>query len=429
MLQPNSENHDMRFALIAEIAKALMLARFRQTMVAAIGVTFSITMFIALLGFMNGLNDLLDGLILNRTPHIRFYNDIKPNEDQPINISDEFRDFFNIIRSVKPSVSRVSIYNNGEIIRTLDGDERILGVAPKIAIQVFFNVGNVDLPGVLNGVEVEAEDKLFAFSDYVVEGSFMDLKYTANSIILGKGAADKMMAEIGDFVQATTAQGNRLQLKVVGFYQSGLGELDNLQSYVSIGTAQRMLGETSSYITDIQVKMHDYALSPAVAREYSSIFGIDADDIQTINAQFETGSQIRSLISYVVGITLLIVSGFGIYNILNMMIYEKMDTIAILKAIGFSGTDVKTVFTTIAISIGLAGGLMGLFFGFVASLGIERIPFETEALPTIKTYPVNFDPKYYIIGGVFSLVTTYLAGYFPSRKASKVDPVEIIRGK
>jgi ABC-type antimicrobial peptide transport system permease subunit len=66
-----------------------------------------------------------------------------------------------------------------------------------------------------------------------------------------------------------------------------------------------------------------------------SIFGIDADDIQTVNAQFETGTSIRTLISYAVGITLLIVSGFGIYNILNMMIYEKMDTIAILKAIGF----------------------------------------------------------------------------------------------
>lgn len=419
----------MRFALIADIAQALMLARLKQTLVAAIGVTFSITMFIALLGFMNGLNDLLDGLILNRTAHVRFYNDIKPNEEQPVALSEEFKDFHNIIRSVKPSVSRVSIYNNDAIIRTLKEDKRILGVASKIAVQVFFNVGNVDIPGVLNGIEVEEENRLFAFSDYVVAGNFMDLQYTTNSIILGKGAADKMMAEIGDYVQVTTAQGNRLLLKVVGYYQSGIGELDNLQSYVSLATAQKMLGETSSYITDIQVKLHDLNLSPALAKEYRSMFGIDADDIQTVNAQFETGSNVRSLISYAVGITLLVVSGFGIYNILNMMIYEKMDTIAILKAIGFSGADVRNIFISIAVSIGFVGGLLGLLFGFLACLGIERIPFETEALPTIKTYPVNFNPKYYMIGAVFSLVTTYFAGFFPSRKASKVDPVEIIRGK
>ena len=60
----------MNFKLIADISIQLLLARWKQTLVAAIGVTFSITMFVTLLGFMNGLNDLLDGLILNRTPHI-----------------------------------------------------------------------------------------------------------------------------------------------------------------------------------------------------------------------------------------------------------------------------------------------------------------------------------------------------------------------
>jgi lipoprotein-releasing system permease protein len=112
-----------------------------------------------------------------------------------------------------------------------------------------------------------------------------------------------------------------------------------------------------------------------------------------------------------------------------MMIYEKMDSIAILKATGFSGRDVRSIFLIIAISIGLFGGLLGLVFGFGFSLGIDQIPFNTPSLPTINTYPVNYNPKFYIIGIIFSLITTFFAGYFPSRKASKVDPVVIIRGK
>jgi lipoprotein-releasing system permease protein len=419
----------MKFKLIIEIAFALMTARLKQTMVAATGVVFSITMFVALLGFMNGLNQLLDGLILNRTPHIRFYNEVKPNPNQPIDQSRDFKDFYNIIRSVKPAASRSSIYNNEGIIKTLGNDSRVLGIAPKISVQVFYNIGNSDISGVIDGINVEEENRLFAFSDYVIEGDFIDLKNTANSVILGKGAADRMMASIGDVIQATTSQGTRVQLKVVGYYQSGLGDLDNVQSYASINTAQKMLGESASYVTDIQVKLKDFNQAPAMAKEYKKIFEIDADDIQTVNAQFETGTQIRSLISYAVGITLLIVSGFGIYNILNMMIYEKMDTIAILKAIGFSGRDVNNIFITIAITIGIVGGAIGLVFGFLAGLGIEKIPFETEALPTIKTFPVDFNPKYYIIGGTFSLITTYFAGFFPARKASGVDPVDIIRGK
>ncbi len=60
--------------------------------------------------------------------------------------------------------------------------------------------------------------------------------------------------------------------------------------------------------------------APAMAREYENLFSLDAEDIQTANAQFETSSSVRSIISYAIGITLLIVSGFSIYNILNMMI-------------------------------------------------------------------------------------------------------------
>ncbi|MCB0816958.1 MAG: ABC transporter permease, partial [Flavobacteriales bacterium] len=69
----------MGVRLLFGISTTLLLARLRQTIVAAVGVTFSITMFVALLGFMNGLNDLLDGLILNRTPHVRLYNEIQPS--------------------------------------------------------------------------------------------------------------------------------------------------------------------------------------------------------------------------------------------------------------------------------------------------------------------------------------------------------------
>jgi lipoprotein-releasing system permease protein len=106
-----------------------------------------------------------------------------------------------------------------------------------------------------------------------------------------------------------------------------------------------------------------------------------------------------------------------------------LDTIAILKAIGFNGQDVNRIFITIALSIGIVGGGVGLLFGFLTSMAIDSAPFETAALPTINTFPVDYNPKYYIIGGVFSLITTYLAGFFPARKASSVDPVEIIRGK
>jgi lipoprotein-releasing system permease protein len=417
----------MNLKLIVQVSISLLLARWKQTLVAAVGVTFSIAMFITLLGFMNGLNDLLDGLILNRTAHIRLYHDINVSKNQPIDLLSP--NTSNFVNSVKPKNQRLELYNSAQIMQAIKQDARVLGVAPKINAQVFYNVGTIDLTGVINGIDPVEENRLFMFSDYVTRGNYLDLKNIPNSIILGKGVADKMAANIGDVVQVTTSKGERLQLKVVGFFQSGLQDLDKVQSYCSISTTQKLLGVSSNYITDVQVKLKDILQAPAMAKEYQRYYETDAIDIQQANSQFETGSSVRSIISYAVGVTLLIVAGFGIYNILNMMIYEKMDSIAIMKAIGFSGKDVNLIFIFIALSIGFFGGILGLLVGFGMSNIIDNIPFNTESLPTVKTYPINYNPSFYIIGAIFSLVTTYFAGYFPSRKASKIDPVIIIRGK
>lgn len=418
----------MNYKLILNIALHLLRARLKQTIVAAIGVTFSIAMFIALVSFMNGLNDLLDGLMLNRTPHVRLYNEIKPTANQPIDLSNRYKNTTNFIRSVKPKDRGKSIYNGIPIIKALKEDKRIIDVAPKVVAPVFFNSGTIEISGVVNGIAILAEEKLFQTSDYIIEGKITDLVQN-NSIIIGKGLADKMLLIVGGRIKVTTSKGNLATLKVVGISQIGIAEIDDTMSYTSLDTAQKMLGEATNYITDIQIKLYDMASAPAVAKELQATYQLDTIDYQTANSQFETGSSVRTIISYAVGIVLLIVAGFGIYNILNMMIYEKMDSIAILKATGFSGNDVKWIFVSLSIIIGLAGGIFGLIFGFIFTSIIDVIPFETAALPTVKTYPINFNILYYIIGIVFALFTTTIAGLFPALKASKVDPVEIIRGK
>lgn len=419
----------MKIGLLIKIAISLLLARWKQTLVAAVGVMFSITMFISLLGFMNGLNQLLDGLITNRTPHVRLYKEILPTKIQPIQeaLNNDSTEAF--VRSIKPKNERLDIHNGQNIIQTLKKDSRVKGVTPKAVTQVFYNSGTIQLNGTINGVDVENENRLFFFNDYVVKGNYLDLKNIPNSIILGKGVADILLIEVGDVINVTTIFGDIQPLKVVGFFQSGIADWDKIQSYCSIATTQKLLGKGIEFMTDINVKLNDMSIAKPMAKEYAEIFGIEAIDIKSANAQYDTGSDIRNMISYAVGITLLIVAGFGIYNILNMMIYEKMDSIAILKATGFSGRDVQTIFIIIALLIGVFGGGFGLIFGFGLSNIIDNTPFVTEALPTVNTFPVDYNIKYYIIGGSFSLITTYFAGYFPAKKASKIDPVSIIRGK
>ncbi len=415
--------------VILNIAKTHLLTKYKQTVVAALGVTFGIGSYITLSGFMTGLNGMLDDLILNQTPHIHIYNEIQPSEKQPIASFDEFKNTLNVVHSVKPKLTQKKIHNALPLLNNLNRNPKVRGALAQVKVQIFYIAGSIEIGGNLTGVDVMKEAELFNFNDYIVQGTAADLKNNDNGILLGIGLAKKMSLEIGDRVQISTIRGEIFPLKIVGFYQSGIGDIDNIQSFANLKTVQRILGEPENYITDINVKLHDIEQALTLSKRIEQQFKLRAIDAKTANAQFETGTHIRNLITYAVSATLLIVAGFGIYNILNMLIYEKMNDIAILKAIGFSGKDVQLIFLSQAMIIGIIGGILGLLLGYFLLITIDQVPFKTEALPTITTFPVNHNIIFYIIGICFALLSTFFAGYFPSQKAKKIDPVRIITGQ
>ncbi|MBT8234813.1 MAG: ABC transporter permease [Bacteroidia bacterium] len=410
------------------IARTHLVTKRKSTVTATLGVTFGIGAYITLVSFMTGLNKMLDDLILNQTPHIHLYNEIEPSDKQPVSIYDGFKDALNVVESIKPKQNQRKIRNAIPILNYLKAHEDVRGATPQLRSQIFYISGTIELGGNLTGIEVMEEVRLSNFKDYIIEGSPQDLYNTNNGILLGAGLAEKMSLGLGDRVQISTIQGAVFPLKIVGIYQSGIADIDNIQSYTNLNTVQRISGYAPNYVTDINVKLYDLEKAVPMAREVSRQFNVKATDVKAANAQFETGSNIRNLITYAVSVTLLIVAGFGIYNILNMLIYEKMKDIAILKATGFSGRDVQLIFMSQAIIIGVVGALAGLLLGFILSRVIDQVPFETEALPTIETFPVNYKVGYYLIGVSFALVATFIAGYLPSAKAKKIDPVQIIRG-
>ena len=414
--------------VILNIAKTHLLTKMKSTATASLGVTFGIGAYITMVSFMTGLNTMLDSLILNQTPHIHLYNEIEPTANQPISLYEEFENSVHMISSIKPKQGQKKIHNALPILDYLKKKDKVKGATPQVRAQIFYLSGALDLGGTLVGVDIMEETRLSNMRDYIVEGSPEALKNTDNGILLGSGLASKLSLSVGDRIQISTVRGAIFPLKIVGIYQSGIADIDNSQSFCNLKTVQQILGEAQNYITDINVKLNVIEDAPALAQLLEKQYNVTATDINEANAQFETGSNIRNLITYAVSITLLIVAGFGIYNILNMLIYEKMKDIAILKATGFSGYDVQLIFMSQAMIIGIVGGILGLLLGFVLSVIIDGVPFETEALPTITTYPVDFSVGYYIIGIVFAPISTFVAGWLPSLKARHIDPVKIIRG-
>lgn len=418
-----------KILLILDISKTHLFAKKMQTLVAALGVTFGISMFIIMMSFMTGLNILLDGLVLNRTPHVQIYNKTSPTVNQPSDKYFESITDFNFIHSIKPKSQLERIHNALPMLSELKKNEQVEGATPQTTCKVFYLAGSNNLNGVVSGIEVNEEVRLFNFEEYIVEGDVNCLLKKKNSILLGSGIADKLSLSVGDNIQVSSASGNQFSLNIGGIYQSGMAEVDDVQSFVNLKMAQQILSVGGNYVSRIHVKLKDIEEAIPFSNLVESVYDVEALDIKTANAQFDTGSDIRTLISYAVSITLLIVAGFGIYNILNMFIVEKMNDIAILKATGFTGKDVMFIFIIQALFIGIMGAVMGISIGYAVSLFIDTIPFDSPGLPTVKTYPINYNPNFYILGVVFAIVSTFFAGFFPARKAQKIDPIEIIRGQ
>lgn len=413
--------------LVFDIAKTHLTSKPKQTIVAMLGVTFGIGMFIAMVSLMTGLNRWTEELTMTSSPDIHIYNDITQERNsilEAVNVNG-----LNKVHHQKPKNEPNKLRNAREMVNILQKDKRIRGVAPTLSSQVFYNLGPVQLNGTISGVDILEEDKLFNLRSKMKAGKLEDLKANNDGIIMGKGLAKKLSAVLGDRVVMTTPQGYTITLKIVGIFQMGIGTIDNIRSYANISTVQTILQQDQSYITDINIKLYDLYQAKTIAPEFQRMFKYKAEDWETANATILMGVIIRNILTYSVSITLLVVAGFGIYNILNMTIYNKMKDIAILKAMGFSGRDVKYVFMIQSIIIGVLGSVAGLGMGFGLSYLISLAPFNGGDVVSLDHLPVLFDSTYYIIGIVFGVVTTALAGYMPSRKAARIDPIEILRGQ
>jgi lipoprotein-releasing system permease protein len=412
--------------LTFEIAKTHLMSRPKQTLVAMMGVTFGIGMFIAMVSLMTGLNDMTESLAMTSSPDIRIYHDI--TLDRETIIQELNPTGMNVVHHPKPKNETPKVRNAFKIAEIIRRDTRVRGVSPQLTTQVFYNYGPVQLSGTIAGVDIIEEDRLFDLRAKMKEGRIENLIQNPDGIIMGTGLAKKLKARTGDRVVITTPQGFTMTLKIVGLFQMGIGAIDNIKSYAGISMVQNILQKDKTYITDVNIKLHDFHLAKELAPGYQKQFLYKSEDWESANATMLLGVIIRNILTYSVSITLLIVAGFGIYNILNMTIINKMKDIAILKAMGFSGSDVKQIFMIQSLAIGLIGSLMGLAIGFGLSSLIAQAPFNGGDVLSIEHLPVNFKLKYYVIGIVFGVTTTALAGYMPSRKASHVDPIEILRG-
>ncbi len=414
----------MKISVNTEIALTYLSSRKKQTAVAAMGVMFGISMFIFMQSLMKGTNDYFEKASFSSTAHIRMYSENKVADAHMLNsfLKDNSE---KILINPKQLTQSQGITNPYGIIQNIKKNKQVVAVTPQVTATVIYSSGSVNINGTVAGVSIDEEDKMFDVQTNMVTGDLHDLNRVNNGLLIGKGVADKLSLHVGDNITVRAGTGSPMIMRVIGIFATTIKQIDESKSYANIVQAQNLLGKDRSYVTDIKVNLADYNNAPKVARDLETITGYKAEDWVQSNEQLKAAFKIRAIILNSVIAVILLVAGFGIYNILNMTIYEKIKEIAILKATGFSGGSVVSIFLQQAAYIGVMGGFVGVIFGFVLTFMVSKIYIGAG---TLKYLPMSFYVPHYIEAVTFGILTTIAAGYFPARKASKVDPVSIIRG-
>jgi len=406
------------------IAITHLSSRMKQTVVAVLSVTFGISMYIFMNNFMAGVNSTQNDLAFTTLANIRVYNDLPEYNEDFMAFTDQGEYLVNI-RNPRRIQYTEGIRNSDDIISLLrvHTPEQV-GITTQVNSNVFYRNGSIRINGQLSGVDVENENLLFNTADNMFQGKWEDLNKRSDGIILGVGLAERLAIGVDEYITLSTADNVTKTYKIVGLIETSIAGVDNSKGFVQINSARNLISENGAYATDVLMNIANFDEARSVSDRLKGLTTYTVESWQESNGQLESGKVLRDVIALAVSLTILLVAGFGIYNIMNMTVNEKIKEIAILKAMGYEDRDVLEIFLSQSMIVGIFGGIVGIILGFVVSVIVSKVPFE---LPGLDTLPMDFNPKYYGQSFLFGLLTTLIAGYLPSKKAAGVDPVEIIR--
>lgn len=404
----------------SEIAITYLFAGKKLTFVAALGITIGMAVYIFMNSMMAGFERVSAEAVFKAMPHIRVYKDdavsqslVKPNTDGSLLV----------IINPKTVPQNSVIVNPKSVVELLRQQPDVLIVTPQLMVNSFYNNGRSQISGQVVGIVPEEANEMFQIESVMVEGSFNALKSNANGILLAVGVADKLNVRTGDNVSITSSKGVTKVMNVVGLFQTNNSQVDKVKSYINLAAAQQLVKENATYITDINVNITNHNKAADYAERFSMLTGYKAENWEAANESLVAAARMRFIIVTFVTLTILIVAGFGIYNILNMTISQKINDIAILKAMGFKGRDVVRIFVRQAMMIGTVGVVVGV----CVALLMIRLLSNVYIGGDIGFFPIRFEPLKFAQGIAFGLIITFLAGYIPARKAANVDPVSIFR--
>jgi lipoprotein-releasing system permease protein len=382
------------------------------TVISVIGVMMGVMALIVVLSVMNGFREDLMGKILGVNSHLVV-----------LSYEGAFLDYDRIARDTS----------------TVEG---VVAATPFIYSQVMVNSQGSVSGSVLRGIDTSTAGKVIAIDRMIKRGSLQSLDSLHDGlpgIIVGKELARMLAVQPGDPVTVVSPMGkltpvgrvpqNR-KFKITAIFESGMYEYDATMVYMSLKEAQDFLG-LDNRATGVEVRVADVYKADQIAGAVTKKLGYPywAKDWKQMNRSLVSALKLEKIAMFVILIMIVLVGALNIISTLVMVVMEKNRDVAILRAMGATQKSIMAVFMVQGVLVGVVGTLVGLGAG----LGLCHLlaKYKFIELPSdvyyISTLPVRVEMLDVVLVIAAALVISFLATLYPSRHASRLNPVESLR--
>lgn len=403
-----------------------LLAKKKQSILILLGITIGTAAYVAISGMMLGFQSFILEQLVNNEAHIR----ISAREDiltgkamKSFPMLDHV--FWVIPPSGRKDSSRIE-YPMGWF-NQLERDVEVAAYSPQVVAQVIFTRAKVTRAGKIIGSQFERQMKVTNIEKYMKDGSFKDLGNSGSRLIIGSQLMEHLGTRKSETLLISTGNESPQPFKIVGVFETGIKPIDESTAFISLVDAQKLRG-TPSEITDIAVKLLDPDKAQAKTEFWKLLTHDKVLPWQESSASILSVFKTQDIVRNSMTMSIIIVAGFGIYNILSILVNQKKRDIAILRSMGFTPKDIVKLFFNQGLMLGIIGGIIGLGLGNI----ICHIMAHIDVVPGRMSGPgntmlISFAPIIYIKAFALALFSAVVSSIIPAREGGKLEPMEIIR--
>jgi len=389
------------------------------TWVSLLGVAVGVLVLIVVLSVMNGLEAELRDRLLALSSHARV---------------------------LPAATARPDAAAWQRVAEVAQATPQLRAAAPYVELQALAVHTPDMLPVLLRGIDPARERGVSEAAGALLGGRIEDLAPGSDRVIVGSAIAQQLALGIGDritlLVPGVDAEGTpnpRLrEFEVAGVFQIGLQDHDGVLVMAAFDDVAALAGDDGR-ARGLRLRFSDTLLAPAGAAALQARLGDgwEVRDWSQDNASYFRAIRIEKTMTALMLLLVVAVAAFSIVAMLVMVVTDKRTDIAILRTLGASPRSIMAVFATQGLVIGWLGVAIGVGFGVLVSLRIERIVGTLERWFGFQL----FSPEVYAITGFPSqldwhnvawiaaaaLLLTALATVYPALRAARVAPAEALR--